>query len=78
MFGLAELHQPCMVEPTKYFILIQARYCSEECRESAWDQYHRTLCLGQNKGDPSHPLEQLQEAWRLLQSSVRKLELFTT
>jgi len=42
----------------------QRKYCSEECRESAWEQHHRTLCLGENQGDPSHPLEQLQEAWR--------------
>ncbi|XP_022802180.1 SET and MYND domain-containing protein 5-like isoform X1 [Stylophora pistillata] len=42
----------------------QVKYCSEECRQCAWDQYHRTLCLGQNEGDPSHPLEQLQETWR--------------
>lgn len=39
-------------------------YCSEECRQTAWEQYHRMLCLGENQGDPSHPLEQLQEAWR--------------
>ncbi|KAK2572429.1 Histone-lysine N-trimethyltransferase SMYD5 [Acropora cervicornis] len=42
----------------------QVRYCSEECRQYAWDQYHRTLCLGENHGDPNHPLELLQEAWR--------------
>ncbi|XP_066016028.1 histone-lysine N-trimethyltransferase SMYD5-like isoform X3 [Pocillopora verrucosa] len=42
----------------------QVKYCSEECRQRAWDHYHRTLCLGQNEGDPSHPLEQLQESWR--------------
>ena len=43
---------------------LQVKYCSEECRQRAWDHYHRTLCLGQNEGDPSHPLEQLQESWR--------------
>ncbi|KAM7431582.1 SET and MYND domain-containing protein 5 [Porites harrisoni] len=42
----------------------QVTYCSEECRQTAWEQYHRILCLGENQGDPSHPLEQLQEAWR--------------
>ncbi|CAH3015610.1 unnamed protein product [Porites evermanni] len=42
----------------------QVTYCSEECRQTAWEQYHRMLCLGENQGDPSHPLEQLQEAWR--------------
>ena len=49
-----------------YVFSLQIKYCSEECRESAWEQHHRTLCLGENQGDPSHPLEQLQEAWRLL------------
>ncbi|CAH3117202.1 unnamed protein product [Porites lobata] len=42
----------------------QVTYCSEECQQTAWEQYHRMLCLGENQGDPSHPLEQLQEAWR--------------
>lgn len=55
---------------------VQAKYCSEECRQSAWDQYHRTLCLGENEGDPSHPFEQLHEAWRLLQYTMWKFELF--
>ena len=49
-----------------YVFSLQIKYCSEDCRESAWEQHHRTLCLGENQGDPSHPLEQLQEAWRLL------------
>ena len=47
-------------------ICLQVKYCSEECRQAAWDQHHRTLCLGENHGDPDHPLEKLQEAWRFL------------
>lgn len=42
----------------------QTTYCCEECRSSAWDQFHRTLCLGLNNTDHRHPLELLQEAWR--------------
>ncbi|XP_068746514.1 histone-lysine N-trimethyltransferase SMYD5-like isoform X2 [Montipora capricornis] len=42
----------------------QVKYCSDECRQYAWDRYHKTLCLGENEGDPNHPLEMLQEAWR--------------
>lgn len=65
------------VKYTYVCLHVQAKYCSEECRQSAWDQHHRTLCLGENEGDPSHPFEQLQEAWRLLQYTMWKFELFT-
>ncbi|KAK4312214.1 hypothetical protein Pmani_016337 [Petrolisthes manimaculis] len=41
-----------------------ASYCSRECRESAWNQYHRTLCLRTFQPDPTHPLVMLQEAWK--------------
>ncbi|XP_032094190.1 SET and MYND domain-containing protein 5 [Thamnophis elegans] len=51
-----ELHQGC---PN-----CQVTYCSSECRQAAWDQYHQVLCLGPSKQDPDHPLNKLQEAWR--------------
>ncbi|XP_045109563.1 SET and MYND domain-containing protein 5-like [Portunus trituberculatus] len=41
-----------------------ASYCSRECRTSAWNQYHETLCLRSYMPDPSHPLVMLQEAWK--------------
>ncbi|KAK8753657.1 hypothetical protein OTU49_000996 [Cherax quadricarinatus] len=41
-----------------------ASYCSRDCRESAWNQYHETLCLRSFMPDPSHPLVMLQEAWK--------------
>ncbi|XP_063614347.1 histone-lysine N-trimethyltransferase SMYD5-like isoform X4 [Penaeus indicus] len=41
-----------------------ASYCSRECRASAWNQYHETLCLQSFTPDPSHPLVMLQEAWK--------------
>ncbi|XP_015273772.1 PREDICTED: SET and MYND domain-containing protein 5 [Gekko japonicus] len=42
----------------------QVAYCSPECRQAAWDQYHQVLCLGPSREDPNHPLNKLQEAWR--------------
>ncbi|XP_067124318.1 histone-lysine N-trimethyltransferase SMYD5-like [Centruroides vittatus] len=39
-------------------------YCTDECRRLAWEQYHQNLCLGSSAGDPNHPLEKLQDAWR--------------
>ncbi|XP_063230285.1 histone-lysine N-trimethyltransferase SMYD5 isoform X1 [Bacillus rossius redtenbacheri] len=39
------------------------RYCSAACRDAAWGQFHRTLCLG-SPDCQSHPLQRLDEAWR--------------
>ncbi|NWY72280.1 SMYD5 protein, partial [Erithacus rubecula] len=43
---------------------LQVLYCSAECRQAALEQYHRVLCLGPARDDPTHPLNKLQEAWR--------------
>ncbi|MCJ8735728.1 hypothetical protein PDJAM_G00250710 [Pangasius djambal] len=51
-----ELHQACPH--------CQVMYCSSECRQAAWDQYHQVLCLGPSHHDPDHPVNKLQEAWR--------------
>ncbi|XP_042326120.1 SET and MYND domain-containing protein 5 isoform X2 [Sceloporus undulatus] len=51
-----DLHQHC---PS-----CQVTYCSAECRQAAWEQYHQVLCLGPSGQDPNHPLNKLQEAWR--------------
>ncbi|XP_064367728.1 histone-lysine N-trimethyltransferase SMYD5 isoform X3 [Dromaius novaehollandiae] len=51
-----DLHQQCPQ--------CQVTYCSAECRQSAWEQYHQVLCLGPSHEDPTHPLNKLQEAWR--------------
>lgn len=48
----------------KFIFPLQASYCSRECRASAWNQYHETLCLQSFTPDPSHPLVMLQEAWK--------------
>ncbi|XP_074848313.1 protein-lysine N-trimethyltransferase SMYD5 isoform X2 [Carettochelys insculpta] len=42
----------------------QVAYCSAECRQSAFEQYHQVLCLGPSREDPKHPLNKLQETWR--------------
>ncbi|XP_037754313.1 SET and MYND domain-containing protein 5 [Chelonia mydas] len=51
-----DLHQHCPH--------CQVAYCSAECRQSAFEQYHQVLCLGPSREDPKHPLNKLQEAWR--------------
>ncbi|KAJ8014636.1 hypothetical protein DPEC_G00017690 [Dallia pectoralis] len=51
-----EMHQACPQ--------CQVMYCSMECRQSAADQYHRTLCLGSSQDDPDHPMNKLKDAWR--------------
>ncbi|XP_078530609.1 protein-lysine N-trimethyltransferase SMYD5 [Lissotriton helveticus] len=51
-----DLHQVC---PN-----CQVVYCSASCQTSAYDQYHKALCLGASREDPKHPLNKLQEAWR--------------
>lgn len=40
------------------------QYCTISCRELAWNQYHRTLCLQSRSNNINHPLEQLNEAWK--------------
>ncbi|CAH1173460.1 unnamed protein product [Phaedon cochleariae] len=42
------------------------QYCSTECREEAYNQYHRILCTQTTDKNSSHPLEQLNEAWKQL------------
>lgn len=46
--------------------LCRVQYCSGICRDKAWSQYHRTLCLKSHSHDPNHPLEQLNEAWKYM------------
>ncbi|XP_062857055.1 histone-lysine N-trimethyltransferase SMYD5 [Trichomycterus rosablanca] len=52
----AELHQACPH--------CQVMYCSSECRQASWDQYHQVMCLGPSHDDPDHPVNKLQDAWR--------------
>ncbi|KAK6640743.1 hypothetical protein RUM44_012440 [Polyplax serrata] len=44
--------------------LCGAKYCCAECREVAWNKYHKTLCLQKLHRDNTHPLEQLKEVWK--------------
>jgi len=56
----------CKVDQSKYVPCPQCGvwYCSPDCRDKAWAQYHRTLCMGASREDPAHPLAQLIETWR--------------
>ncbi|XP_078668531.1 protein-lysine N-trimethyltransferase SMYD5-like isoform X1 [Branchiostoma floridae x Branchiostoma belcheri] len=42
----------------------QVAYCTESCRQEAWNKYHRVLCLGPSVHDSEHPLNKLAETWR--------------
>lgn len=39
-------------------------YCCQECRIEAFNQYHKILCLQTFERNNTHPLEQLNEAWK--------------
>jgi len=56
----------CSVDPSQFSACPQCQvlYCSETCRQLAWDQYHQVLCMGPSREDPTHPLAQLAETWR--------------
>jgi len=41
-------------------------YCSPNCRDQAWNQYHQTTCHHVLGGNPNHPLEKLNEAWKVM------------
>jgi len=41
-------------------------YCSPNCRDQAWNQYHETICQRVLGGNPNHPLEKLNEAWKVM------------
>jgi len=46
--------------------LCGVQYCSSICRDKAWSQYHKTLCLKSHSPDPNHPLERLNESWKYM------------
>lgn len=57
----------CEVHPENHVRCEQCQvwYCSESCRNLAWNQYHETLCTGSaSPEDLEHPLFRLEEAWR--------------
>ena len=51
-------------------VSFQIQYCSESCREAAWQLYHKCLCLGSAREDPEHPVNRLLELWRLVKMSL--------
>lgn len=42
------------------------KYCSESCREEAFNQYHQTLCVQKTykSENPEHPVEILIDEWK--------------
>ena len=40
----------------------QVTYCSEECRQNAWQEYHQTLCS--QPTDNATAIDNLKEAWK--------------
>uniref|UniRef100_A0A672SKZ7 Protein-lysine N-trimethyltransferase SMYD5 n=1 Tax=Sinocyclocheilus grahami TaxID=75366 RepID=A0A672SKZ7_SINGR len=68
--GLPALSLPhpelCKVRPDRHQACphCQVMYCSAECRQAAWEQHHKLLCLGPSHHDPDHPVNKLQDAWR--------------
>ncbi|XP_076861994.1 protein-lysine N-trimethyltransferase SMYD5 [Brachyhypopomus gauderio] len=68
--GVSALSLPhpelCKVRPQHHQTCphCQVMYCSSDCRQAAWDQYHQVLCLGPSRDDPDHPINKLQDAWR--------------
>lgn len=58
--------QCCEVQQDQHVVCqqCQVKYCCKECQDRAWQEYHKTLCMGPSKDDAEHPLNRLQEAWR--------------
>ena len=55
-------------------VSLQIQYCSESCREAAWQLYHQCLCLGSAREDPEHPVNRLLELWRSVKMSLHVVE----
>jgi hypothetical protein len=39
-------------------------YCGNMCRNLALDKFHESLCIGEQKSDPNHPLNLLMDVWK--------------
>lgn len=39
-------------------------YCSLDCKNEAFNQYHSILCLQTLERNNTHPIEQLNETWK--------------
>jgi len=44
--------------------VLQVMYCCSECRDAAWQRYHKCLCLGGERSNPDHPFNLLLDTWR--------------
>jgi len=59
------LPECCSTDKTRHVTCPQCNvgYCSKDCRDVAFGQYHQTLCINESQNSV-HPLIRLQEAWR--------------
>jgi SET and MYND domain-containing protein 5 len=65
-FKLQYLKEICSVDKSKFVECPSCHlsYCSEECRQNAFNSYHQTLCLGKDRFNENHPLNQILELWK--------------
>ena len=45
--------------------LCGVRYCCQDCQVEAFKKYHQTCCMGVFRNDDCHPINILNETWRL-------------
>ncbi|CAF0828134.1 unnamed protein product [Brachionus calyciflorus] len=64
--NLPHLKQCCETKKSTHCVCSQCsiEYCSEDCRLQAFNLYHQTLCLGENRRNPSHPFNILMDVWK--------------
>lgn len=51
-------------------------YCSENCRITAFNQYHKTLCIHTRDRNNVHPIEQLDETWKQIHYPPETASIF--
>lgn len=48
----------------------KVRYCSEDCRMEALKKYHKVACMCEFREDQTHPINMLNETWKLVNVTV--------
>lgn len=64
--NLPYLKQCCTTNRSSHCACVNCgiEYCCEDCRYQAYHLYHQTLCLGENRQNPNHPINLLIDVWR--------------
>ena len=52
------------VDRYSHTAFFQVQFCCEECLYAANESYHELLCIGENRNDPEHPINVLEEEWK--------------